>query len=169
MPSFQNVPHPAALHVRTLTLHPVWRCCVSPDASASLDFVEDSDGKCVHLEHCSKNCRHPDEEFQECGKSCPDTCENKGHPLSKSCPYRCNRGCFCKEGLYRTKEGTCVPLKDCPVEVTTVPTPKNPPAVKLPDDCHGCPDRSACDVFCKTMGVYTGLCTGEGHLHCRCT
>ncbi|GBN77280.1 hypothetical protein AVEN_172701-1 [Araneus ventricosus] len=139
-------------------------------------FVEDTDGRCVRMTDCSKKCLLPGEEFQECGSTCPDTCENRGRPPPGSCPYRCNRGCFCKKGLYRTKSGQCVPLKDCDRQrhFTTKSKPitkrenTDALAVTVPDDCHGCPNREECEAYCKSFGDFIGLCTGADRLHCRC-
>ncbi|GFW21189.1 hypothetical protein TNCV_1948131 [Trichonephila clavipes] len=94
--------------------------CV-PGCFCKPGFVEDHDGRCVHLERCEKRCQYPEEEFQECGTTCPETCENRSHPHPGRCPFRCNRGCFCKKGLVRTKEGTCVPLSDCPGRTIITP------------------------------------------------
>ncbi|GFQ88838.1 zonadhesin [Trichonephila clavata] len=150
--------------------------CV-PGCFCKPGFVESHDGRCVHLERCEKRCQYPEEEFQECGTTCPETCENRGHPHPGSCPFRCNRGCFCKKGLVRTKEGTCVPLSDCPGSTVITPVIVGPiriqphpvPAPRsLPDDCYGCPDRSQCSIHCRSQGSYTGICVGDRQLHCKC-
>ncbi|GFU22903.1 zonadhesin [Nephila pilipes] len=138
-------------------------------------FVEDHNGTCVRLENCNRQCQHPEEEFLECGTTCPDTCENRGRPGPSICPFNCNRGCFCKKGLFRTKEGTCVPLRECPGgRITTVPIypirrPSTvPPTTYIPKGCHGCPDRSKCSTCCRNQGKYTGICIGERLSLCSC-
>ncbi|GBN93795.1 Putative uncharacterized protein FLJ37770 [Araneus ventricosus] len=144
---------------------------VAEEMKIGLDSVSNN----IH-EHLQKQCLLPGEEFQECGSTCPDTCENRGRPPPGSCPYRCNRGCFCRKGLYRTKSGQCVPLKDCGRQrhFTTKSKPitkrenTDAHAVTVSDDCHGCPNRAECEAYCKSFGDFIGLCTGKDRLHCRC-
>lgn len=65
------------------------------------------------------------EHFRECGTHCEPTCDNFeyfpytycDHSYSKTIySGQCNRGCFCNYGFVRdlNKNGTCVPIKDCP-------------------------------------------------------
>ncbi|GFS48416.1 uncharacterized protein TNIN_447772 [Trichonephila inaurata madagascariensis] len=157
--------------------NPGVRCqCGPPGCFCREGLVRRSDGRCIIPSQCP-GCQYPEEEFQECGTTCPETCENRGHPHPGSCPFRCNRGCFCKKGLVRTKEGTCVPLGDCPGRTIITPAIVGPiriqphpvPAPRfLPDDCYGCPDRSQCSIHCRSQGSYTGICVGDRQLHCKC-
>ncbi|CAL1266711.1 unnamed protein product [Larinioides sclopetarius] len=50
-----------------------------------------------------------DEEYQECGSACPSTCEN----IDPICPRICRRGCFCKKGLVKRRDGKCVKPEKC--------------------------------------------------------
>lgn len=53
------------------------------------------------------NC--PDnEEYRFC-EPCNRTCDNP-NPI---CPAQCGRGCFCKEDLFRNRDGRCVPFNKC--------------------------------------------------------
>jgi hypothetical protein len=61
------------------------------------------------------------EEFNECGTSCPATCEtiNAYADGLVSCNMRCNAGCFCKDGYVRDakRNNECVLKQDCNQEL----------------------------------------------------
>lgn len=75
---------------------------------------------CMKQEECNKpepmrQCEE-NEEFLECGSSCPQTCDQFSHPLNKRntrCFMICKRGCSCKQGFYRSKSGRCVKAEEC--------------------------------------------------------
>ncbi|XP_053674322.1 serine protease inhibitor swm-1-like [Anopheles nili] len=50
------------------------------------------------------------EEYNECGTACPQTC----HPTKILCIKKCVEGCFCKEGYVRDDNGRCIPFCECP-------------------------------------------------------
>ncbi len=59
---------------------------------------------------CGRN-----EEYQTCG-GCQATCDNR----NPRCTKECKRGCYCKRGLIREKEGgSCIPVKKCPKGANT--------------------------------------------------
>lgn len=62
-------------------------------------------------ETCPEN-----QEYTNCGSACALTCEdvNKRDALPRVCTLQCIQGCFCKRGLAKTSNGTCVEPKDCP-------------------------------------------------------
>ncbi|CAF3995122.1 unnamed protein product [Rotaria magnacalcarata] len=63
------------------------------------------------LPQCAEN-----EELLTCGSACPPTCNDWSYPLPKeptACIMICKRGCFCKQGLYRSKDGKCVKPEEC--------------------------------------------------------
>lgn len=53
-----------------------------------------------------------DEEFRRCGTACEETCENYGESR-RVCTKQCVVGCFCKKGLVRAEDGTCVKPDKC--------------------------------------------------------
>ncbi|XP_012544322.3 von Willebrand factor [Bombyx mori] len=86
--------------------------------------VNNDNGVCVNLADCPQaasayklqtteprfdggKCPQ-NEEYKFC-EPCNRTCENP-FPV---CPAQCARGCFCKDGLVRDKDGKCVELEQC--------------------------------------------------------
>lgn len=57
-------------------------------------------------------CHGYNEEFNDCGTACPDTCAN--YMIQHNCARQCKKGCFCKAGYVRDEDGFCVLPKDCP-------------------------------------------------------
>ncbi|KAL4983283.1 hypothetical protein BDW68DRAFT_191438 [Aspergillus falconensis] len=52
------------------------------------------------------------EAHKECGSACHPTCETFEDEVN-ICTLQCVVGCYCKDGLYRTESGTCVPRDRC--------------------------------------------------------
>ncbi|CAF3351413.1 unnamed protein product [Rotaria sp. Silwood1] len=79
----------------------------------------DTESRCIKREECKPSDVHncgENEMFLTCGSTCPPVCEDWSYPLPKppkKCPKMCVQGCFCKAGLYRTKDGRCVEPKEC--------------------------------------------------------
>lgn len=94
--------------------------------------MRNSKGLCVLPEQCRRvqnpnslstdnllfrktfECNAPNEEYNECGSSCPDTCENFGVP--RFCTAVCVEGCFCKPGYVRdskSAEKSCILPEQC--------------------------------------------------------
>jgi hypothetical protein len=72
------------------------------------------DSPCIKKEQCNKNKCGEDEEYNTCGSACPPSCSDFSYPQkTKFCTLQCVTDCFCKRGLYRAKDGTCVPAKKC--------------------------------------------------------
>ncbi|GFT45325.1 zonadhesin [Nephila pilipes] len=76
-------------------------------------YVRDPSGKCVLPRFCPVVCK-VNEVFQECGPACPNTCDSLGKSDSP-CPARCVKGCFCKSGYVRNRDGNCILPNFCPV------------------------------------------------------
>ncbi|XP_076385380.1 chymotrypsin inhibitor-like [Megachile rotundata] len=53
----------------------------------------------------------PQEEYKDCGPACQATCQNP----APYCIDECTEGCFCKSGLLRDANGTCIPQEHCQV------------------------------------------------------
>lgn len=81
----------------------------NPGCFCSYGTIRDTaSGKCVNISDCT--CKSKDEEFKECGTSCPPTCGK----TDLMCIMMCRAGCFCKEGLIRDDStGKCVNVNDC--------------------------------------------------------
>ncbi|KAJ8712575.1 hypothetical protein PYW07_005417 [Mythimna separata] len=86
--------------------------------------VRNDDGICVNLADCppilsaykqdtteprpnGSRCRD-NEEYRFC-EPCNRSCDNP-NPV---CPAQCSRGCFCRRGLLRDRDGTCVTPDKC--------------------------------------------------------
>ncbi|KAM3957954.1 zonadhesin [Aphomia sociella] len=106
-------------------------------------LVRDKDGTCVKYERCSKftqiecmyyfaplphqiNCG-PHQVFKIC-ENCEKTCSNP-NPI---CPAQCTKGCFCDDGFYKSPNGNCVKLEDCPEAEVTMGGGHDTTI----DDCH---------------------------------
>ncbi|CAG2123192.1 unnamed protein product, partial [Medioppia subpectinata] len=57
----------------------------------------------------------PNEVYNSCGSSCPDTCESvlKGNKYQQTCTMQCVSGCFCRDGLVKDGSGKCVSTDVC--------------------------------------------------------
>ncbi|XP_013179793.1 PREDICTED: zonadhesin-like [Papilio xuthus] len=84
------------------------------------DRLRDDNGQCVEVSECptqskkwkrslfkDPSCKE-NEEFKLC-ETCYKSCDNP----QPSCSDHCERGCFCKEGLVRDRDGKCVALDQC--------------------------------------------------------
>ncbi|RWS09059.1 von Willebrand factor-like protein [Leptotrombidium deliense] len=60
-------------------------------------------------DQCGEN-----EIYDECGTSCPDTCENKDKQ-NDECTDDCNVGCRCKDG-YVLNGKKCIRPEQCPAD-----------------------------------------------------
>uniref|UniRef100_A0A914QJH8 TIL domain-containing protein n=1 Tax=Panagrolaimus davidi TaxID=227884 RepID=A0A914QJH8_9BILA len=71
---------------------------------------------------CGKN-----EEWQECGSTCPPSCPRRWPPLGPGpiCTEVCNPSCQCRKGFVRSFNGKCIRPKDCPkISLPMQPQPK---------------------------------------------
>ncbi|XP_077291437.1 zonadhesin-like isoform X2 [Arctopsyche grandis] len=92
-------------------------------------YVRNTKFRCVLPEHCflvddppKPKCKGYNEEFNDCGSACPDTCDN--YMIQHNCTRQCKKGCFCKAGYVRDEDWFCVLPKDCPPAVPPLPVCK---------------------------------------------
>ncbi|KAG7309637.1 hypothetical protein JYU34_004115 [Plutella xylostella] len=55
------------------------------------------------------------QEFNSCGSACELTCDNYNNPPG-FCTFQCVAKCFCKDGLVRASDGSCVLPQDCSLQ-----------------------------------------------------
>ncbi|CAF4094335.1 unnamed protein product [Rotaria magnacalcarata] len=55
------------------------------------------------------------QEYLQCGSSCPTTCSDFSYPVrtDRFCTANCVRGCFCKRDYHRDNNGQCVLPQEC--------------------------------------------------------
>ncbi|KAG8183312.1 hypothetical protein JTE90_002804 [Oedothorax gibbosus] len=134
-------------------------------------YVKRKDGKCVKPSQCEAptkptkppTCdRRKNEQFYECTPDCKNTCENYDNP-STVCPYVCKRGCFCKEGYVKRKDGKCVKPSQC--EAPTKPT--KPPTCGVNEEYSGCIPtcRNTCENYNDKNPICSKICI-QG-CHCK--
>ncbi|XP_071037337.1 zonadhesin isoform X32 [Parasteatoda tepidariorum] len=136
------------------------RICIKGCACRA-GLVKRKDGKCVTPEKCDNTPALPNqeckkgEEHYECIPTCKNTCENyqAENPI---CPRICIKGCACRAGLVKRKDGKCVtpekcdntpvpPIQKCGINeeyYDCVPTCKN--------TCENYNQKNvACPLYCK--------------------
>ena len=113
-------------------------------------------GHCVDILTCPLNnkleCEGENEEFKECGSSCPNTCENYGEVCTG-----CNPGCMCKEGFVRNSAGVCVALSECGISGVGMPDPDpecgenqvQTECITCPETCDNRETKSDCPLECR--------------------
>ncbi|GBN14230.1 hypothetical protein AVEN_113762-1, partial [Araneus ventricosus] len=105
------------------------------------------------------NCK-PDEQYYECIPICHGTCSAY---LTKSymyCKMACRSGCFCREGLYKTDDGRCVPASQC--------TAPNSPENACGENAEYRECGSACPPTCADSGRKNKVCTKQCVSGCFC-
>ncbi|KAF9560768.1 hypothetical protein EC968_006054 [Mortierella alpina] len=116
-------------------------------------LVRAKDGNCVPLKSCkapTKPIQFPDpdpseckayEVFSPCSAHCEPTCES---PQSFVCTKLCVKGCICRPGLVRAKNGSCIPVKSCKAPPKPIQFPK-----PSPSDCKRYEVFSSCRAHCE--------------------
>ncbi|XP_054711275.1 papilin-like [Uloborus diversus] len=124
-------------------------------------YVKSIDGSCVKPLNCPAIDPAPscpsNAHYEECGTSCPLTCENYANP-PHICNLMCNTGCFCDEGYVKTHDGKCVKPSQCPAR-----------------DPAFCPDNSeyrecgtACPLTCENYHNPPRICPAMCVSGCHC-
>ncbi|KAF9414147.1 hypothetical protein HW555_007847, partial [Spodoptera exigua] len=132
--------------------------------------VRDDNGNCIKLADCppilsayKQDTTEPrpnggqcpdNEEYRFC-EPCHKTCENP-NPI---CPAQCARGCFCKDGLLRDKDGTCVPKEKCS---------NNPKPIQYQMTCSEHQVYKRCETCAKTCSNPNPKCPTPCAMGCFC-
>ncbi|GIY03103.1 zonadhesin [Caerostris extrusa] len=107
------------------------------------------DGTCVPPSQCTTSPSSPihtcgkNEEYNECGSACPDTCANLGKP--QFCTLQCVPGCNCKRGMVKNDKGECVDPQECQQSTC----PENEEYSSCASPCNTCTRRGKCKLTCK--------------------
>ncbi|GFR05007.1 hypothetical protein TNCT_498982 [Trichonephila clavata] len=103
-----------------------------PGCNCKKGYSRDFSGRCIPKVQCPSidptppfNICGKDEQFYDCIPSCHGTCFALTRKTNIFCQQACRKGCYCKEGLYKRKDGKCVPPSDCNSQGPT-PKPSNP-------------------------------------------
>ncbi|GBM98800.1 Zonadhesin [Araneus ventricosus] len=87
---------------------------------------------------CAEN-----EEYLDCGSSCPLTCSNFQESLF--CTKQCTKGCFCKPGYVLGPNKKCILPQNCPIG----PCQGNEVTTDCVNPCNNCAQRGKCTFeFC---------------------
>ncbi|XP_073952243.1 zonadhesin-like isoform X2 [Choristoneura fumiferana] len=134
-------------------------------------YVRNAYGVCIPPNQCPHKpvCLQANEEYQSCGSSCPDNCDNY-LDNKRICTANCVPGCNCKAGFVRNLEDkTCVKPEQCPSKnCTGLNESLNLCASYCPVTCANrftngdwlCATvcRTACDCISGTLRNDSGVC-----------
>nr|XP_021186143.2 zonadhesin isoform X1 [Helicoverpa armigera] len=136
--------------------------------------VRNDKGQCVKLADCppilsayTQDTTEPrpnggtcpeNEEYRFC-ENCIKTCDNP-NPV---CPAQCTRGCFCKEGLLRDRDGNCVPPNQCSIE-----DPAAPVQYQYQMTCSEHQVYKRCETCIKTCSNPNPKCPTPCAMGCFC-
>ncbi|XP_028162856.1 zonadhesin-like isoform X1 [Ostrinia furnacalis] len=92
--------------------------CILNGCQCKEGFIYDQNiKKCVRPKQCTPTCK-ANEEYSDCvnGGCTRRNCSQLGKPVRcvKLKPGACIKGCVCKSGYLKAKNGTCIPVKQCP-------------------------------------------------------
>ncbi|XP_044744019.1 zonadhesin-like [Chrysoperla carnea] len=118
-------------------------CFCSPGYVTSQTY-----GGCILPDDCpnSEKC-FDNEEYQECGTACPDTCDNYRNP-NRPCTKQCVQGCFCKPGLVLNSDGKCISPDQCPPPTCGEHEVYTDCGTACPDTCSNLGTKLNCIALC---------------------
>lgn len=124
--------------------------------------------KYIAVNECGDN-----EEYLKCGSTCPPMCDDMVYPLPKSpkrCPKMCVQGCFCKRGLYRTKDNKCVKPNQCCGNNEAFTDCGSACVETCHDKREICTEQCVAGCFCRRNYVRTNNSTGSSCIrHNQCS
>ncbi|GFV25852.1 zonadhesin [Trichonephila clavipes] len=116
----------------------------NPGCVCQKGFVRARDRRCIRPQHCNIPTCGENEEYSECGSSCPLTCSN--YQESVFCTKGCAKGCFCKSGYVEGPNKKCILPQKCPIG----PCRTNEVANDCVNPCNTCVQRGKCFYeFCS--------------------
>jgi len=124
-------------------------------------LVRNNKGDCVSPDDCPTSCPS-NEVFNQCGDGCEQRCPTSpsmsAQQQSRSCSCG-NPSCTCQPDFYRTQQGHCVPLHQCPSFC-----PRNEIFNQCGDSCE-----PTCDDFAsgKEKNCQRNCNTGKGECVCK--
>uniref|UniRef100_A0A0K0DV06 TIL domain-containing protein n=1 Tax=Strongyloides stercoralis TaxID=6248 RepID=A0A0K0DV06_STRER len=171
--------------------------CPPSQCICEAGFIRNCDYECIptkncknstHTQICNKNiitskldflekekC-HPHEIFKKCSSNCEPSCDNRNPRCNKKCG---KPKCECRPDFYRNHMNVCVPLHNCPHNVTYISkisySPKYIETIQIMNDgvngtCNENEVWSECSSSCEpTCGVTRTICPMNcGPPKCQC-
>ncbi|KAI8420775.1 hypothetical protein MSG28_007986 [Choristoneura fumiferana] len=135
------------------------KCC-KPGCRCKPGYYRNN-GKCITTQQCTPPYCNNDEEYNSCGASCLDTCDQRGNTC-QDCSLRCVKGCFCPKGFFREPNGACVKAEDCPPRTCNGP---NEYFDECPPTCLDALDESCSTIWSGVNCTETLDCCEP---QCRC-
>ncbi|XP_073952246.1 mucin-6-like isoform X1 [Choristoneura fumiferana] len=135
--------------------------CTQGGCICQPQYYRHDNGSCVLEENCSPPYCNNDEEYNSCGASCLDTCDQRGNTC-QDCSLRCVKGCFCPKGFFREPNGACVKAEDCPPRTCNGP---NEYFDECPPTCLDALDESCSTIWSGVNCTETLDCCEP---QCRC-
>lgn len=145
----------------------------NPTCECDSGYVYNSVGNCVLLEHCEASTQcGPHSVWNDCGSSCPATCED----LEPICTYECNPSCECEIGYVYDNNGICTLLDNhCDSHVCDGRNDKIPCVEVCTSRCigeAGCSSHeiwNECGSSCpRTCSNPFPFCNNQCHATCEC-
>ncbi|XP_048003812.1 serine protease inhibitor swm-1-like [Leguminivora glycinivorella] len=142
--------------------------CRGPGCVCQEGYLRHDNGTCVPEYQCSPPVCNNGEVYNQCGSSCPTSCENKDNTCLV-CTLQCVPGCYCAKGTIRGPKNTCVKPENCPRPKCGPNEVFNrcPPTCPRTDECKElwskipCEPIDCCHPQCRCRSGYyrkNGVC-----------
>ncbi|KAL4708360.1 hypothetical protein ACJJTC_019596, partial [Scirpophaga incertulas] len=87
--------------------------CVCADG-----YLRDENGDCIPIDKCPAQQCPQNEVYSGCANGCQKkNCRDLSFPTECIEPKECKPGCICDKGYLRSENGTCIPIRNCPVQI----------------------------------------------------